>query len=434
MDIVSPVEILQKLIRFNTTNPPGNEIECIQYINTLFKSVGLEAKIVGERENRKNLFVRLKGEGSSPPLLMYGHVDVVTTENQEWSVPPFEGVVKDHFLYGRGALDMKGPLTMMIWAIMRAKAERIKPKGDILFTAVCDEEEEGDLGASYLVDNYKELFQDVRYAIGEIGGFTMYIDNKRFYPIMVSEKQKCSIRAVIRGKGGHGSIPVHDEAMAKLGRTLMQLNNKSLPVHITPPVRQMLEALIKYLPFQTKIVLGRLLNPLFTDKILNCLGEKKAFFDPILHNTVNATIVGGGNKINVIPSEVWVEFDGRLLPGLKSDGIISELRSIIKEDIEFEVMRYVPGTGKVDMGLFDSLAHIIREFDSEGIPIPFVVSGVTDARYFGKLGIQTYGFTPMLLQRDIDFSKLIHGQDERIPLEALEVGSKAVFELIKSYK
>jgi acetylornithine deacetylase/succinyl-diaminopimelate desuccinylase-like protein len=196
-------------------------------------------------------------------------------------------------------------------------------------------------------------------------------------------------------------------------------------------VKQMIDSLAKNLSFPSSAILKQLLNPLMTDKILKLLGDNGNIFDPLLHNMVNATIVHGGDKVNVIPGEVVVEYDGRLLPGFKQEDMLSELRKLLGTEIEFEVTHYEEGPAKVNMGLFDTLGGIIREYEPEGIPIPFVVSGVTDARFFSKLGIQTYGFTPMLLPKDVNFSRMIHAADERIPVEALGFGTNAIFDLLQ---
>lgn len=435
MDSIKPEMLLQKLIRFNTTNPPGNEKECIIYIDTLLRNAGIETVLLhGENPDRLNLLAKIKGVGNEPPFLMYGHADVVTTEQQQWKYPPFEGVLAEDCVWGRGALDMKGALAMMICAMLRLKQEGFVPEGDIILCIVSDEEDGGLQGAGYLVSEHHQLFNDVKHAIGEIGGFTMNISGKKFYPIMVSEKQRCAIRATLKGPGGHGSLPARNGAMAKLGEMLFRLNKERLPVHITPPVKLMLEALSSNLPFPAGTMLGMLTNPVMTDRILNIMGEKGRVFDPILHNTVNATIVRGGSKINVIPSEIVVEFDGRILPGFRPEDILNELEAVVGRDMKLELMLYDEGPGRIDMGLFDTLSAIIKEEEKDGIPIPFVVSGVTDARFFARLGIQTYGFTPMLLTKDMDFSRLLHNADERIPIAALHFGTEAIYKLITCYK
>lgn len=432
---VKPEILLRNLIRFNTTNPPGNEEMCIRYIENLLRDAGIETVLLhGENPGKLNLVARIKGQGFEPPFLMYGHADVVTTEHQQWNYPPFEGVLAEGCVWGRGALDMKGALAMMICAMLQVKQTGFVPRGDIILCVVSDEEDSGIHGAKYLVEKHGALFNDVRHAIGEIGGFTMNISGKKFYPIMVAEKQRCGIRAKIKGQGGHGSLPVKNGAMSQLSGVLSKLNKERLPVHVTPPAKLMLEALSSNLPFLPGKVLGMLTNPIMTNRILDVMGEKGRVFDPILHNTVNATIIRGGNKINVIPSEVVVDFDGRILPGYTPEDLLEELESVIGKNVELEVMFYDKGPDKLDMSMFYNLSQIIREEEKDGIPIPFIVSGVTDARYFAKLGIQTYGFTPMTLPDEIDFSKLIHSENERIPVMALYFGAEAIYKLLTRYK
>jgi len=212
----NPVEILQKLIRFDTTNPPGNEAECISYCDELLGEAGIKTTILAKNPSRPNLIARLNGRGDAPPLLLQGHIDVVTTENQEWEHPPFAAKIVDNYVWGRGALDMKGAVAMMLSAIIMAKKEGAELPGDVVLALVSDEEDGGGDGAAFLVDKHPGLFEGVRFALGELGGFTFYVGNKRFYPIMVAEKQRCWLKATVRGAGGHGSMPVKGGAMAEV--------------------------------------------------------------------------------------------------------------------------------------------------------------------------------------------------------------------------
>jgi acetylornithine deacetylase/succinyl-diaminopimelate desuccinylase-like protein len=278
------------------------------------------------------------------------------------------------------------------------------------------------------------LFEGIRYAIGELGGFTFYIGKRRFYPIMVGEKQMCRIRATIRGPGGHGSIPVRGGAMARLSRLLQKLDKNRLPVHITPVASLMFKAVASSLGGLKGLMLGQLTNPLLTNGLLNLLGERGRLFDPLLHNTVSATILHGSEQINVIPSEISVGLDGRLLPGYHPDDIIAELHQLIGSDIELEVIRFDPGPAEPDMALFDTLVDILRKADPDGIPIPLLLSGVSDGRFFSRLGIQTYGFLPMPLPEGLNFSQTIHAANERIPVEALDFGASAIYKLLQRYK
>jgi len=428
-----PAELLQRLIQFDTTNPPGNEAECINFIKSLLTEAGIETTILGQTPERPNLIAKLPGQGSASPLLLYGHVDVVTTENQQWQHPPFEGKVVDGFVWGRGALDMKGGVAMMLAAFLRAKYEDLKLPGDVILAIVSDEEAGGDFGSKYLVENHPDLFEGIRYAIGEFGGFTFYVGKQRFYPVMIAEKQICWIKATMRGPGGHGSLPVQDGAMAALSRLLERLDRHRLPVHVTPVARLMIETITSAIGGLKGLILNQLTNPLLTDRVINILGENGHIFNSILHNTVSPTILQGSTKINVIPSEVTVELDGRLLPGYHPDDMVAELHQIVGDDIEIEVVLHDPGPTEPDMGLFDLLAGILRQADPDGIPLPFLLSGCTDARFFSQLGIQTYGFLPMTLPEDFNFSQTIHAADERIPVEAIDFGANAIYELLQCF-
>ena len=430
---LQPVELLQKLIRFDTTNPPGNVTECISFIDGLLTDAGVQTTILAREAERPNLIARLPGEGNAPPLLLYGHVDVVTTANQQWQHPPFEGRVADGFVWGRGALDMKGAIAMMLTAFLRAKADNLALPGDVVLTFVCDEETLGSCGARFLVEEHADLFDGIRYAIGEFGGFTFYVAGHRFYPIMVAEKQACWMKATVRGLGGHGSRPVRGGAMARLARLLAQLDKRRLPVHITPAARLTIRAMADAIGGPTGLILGQLLNPALTDRVLDLLGERGRVFDPGLHNTVSPTILHGSDKVNVIPSAVSVELDGRLLPGYGPDDLVAELAYLVGNDVAFEVIQSEPGPAEPDMGLFDTLAGILRQADPDGIPVPLLLPATTDGRLFSRLGIQTYGFTPMQLPEDLNFTQTIHGTDERIPVEAVGFGADAIYALLQRF-
>jgi acetylornithine deacetylase/succinyl-diaminopimelate desuccinylase-like protein len=435
MSELGPVEILQKLIRFDTTNPPGDERECIEWIATLIRDApgaGCATELVGDPE-RPSLIARLSGAGDSPPLLLQGHVDVVPAEG-EWTHPPFAAEIHDDFIWGRGALDMKGGVAMMLAGFLRAKAATTPPPGDVIFCALADEEGGSGRGAALLVRENPELFEGVRFAIGEFGAFTMAIGGKRLFPVMVAEKQVFWIRATFRGPAGHGSMPVRGGAMAKLGELLTGLDRKRLPVHVTPPVRMMIEAIAAELPLPQKLLLRAMLEPPATDRILGLLGERKVFFDPLLHNTVSATVVRGGNAANVIPGEVSVELDCRLLPGFGPEQVLAEIEQTTGVAIdEHEVLQHDPGGAEPDLGMFDELAAILTELDPGARVVPMVLPAVTDGRFFAALGIQTYGFLPMPLPEDLPFMQLIHAPDERIPVAAVEFGAEAIARLLTRF-
>ena len=430
---MTPAELLQRLIRFDTTNPPGNERACVELIDGLLTEAGLETTIVAKKPERPNLVARLPGAGTAPPLLLQGHVDVVPTTGQDWSRDPFGGELADGFIHGRGALDMKGAVAMMVSAVLRAAKQELQPAGDVILVVLSDEEAGGDDGALHLVTERPDLLEGVRYAIGEFGGFSFAVAGRRFYPIQVDEKRVCWMRATVRGPGGHGSLPMHGGTMARLAKLLRTLDRKRLPVHVTPVMERTIAAIGEELPKPLALGLGRLLDPRLTDRVLDVLGERGTFFDPLLHNTVNATIVAGGDKVNVIPSEITVDLDARLLPGQTPDDLLRELRALVGDDVELEVGRAEPGPPEPDFGLFDLLSGVLKDADPTGTPIPMLLAAITDARHFGRLGIQGYGFTPMQLPADLRFTELIHAADERIPAGAVDFGTDAILRVLERY-
>jgi acetylornithine deacetylase/succinyl-diaminopimelate desuccinylase-like protein len=429
-----PEELLQNLIRFDTTNPPGNEALLMEYIDSLLTAAGFETAFIAKDPTRPNLLTRLKGKGEAPPLLLYGHADVVTAANQKWTYPPFEGRIADGYVWGRGALDMKCGLAMMIASLLRAKAENLQPAGDIIFCAMCDEETGGNYGAKFLVEEHPEIFKDVKYAVSEFGGYTMYIDGRKFYLVQVAEKQNCCVEMTFHGPGGHGSVPVKDSAMSKMGKVLVALNEHKLQVHITPVTEKMIRIIASHLPLPSSTYFNQLLDPALTDEILEVIKDKTGnFFDPLLHNTVNAIIVKGGERINVVPGEVTLYLDGRILPGFTDKDLISELRQIAGEGCDIKITMYEAVKSNIDLKLFDMLADILKRKEPECIPIPIVIGASTDAKQLAKLGIQTYGYLPIDLPEGFDFMKHVHAADERIPVKSLYSGTDAIYKAISRY-
>ena len=430
-----PVELLQNLIRFNTTNPPGNEKECVSYINHLLTTAGFQTNFFAKDHSRPNLLARLEGTGDAPPLLLQGHVDVVPTNPEKWKYPPFEGKIAEGYVWGRGALDMKGGVAMMLSAFLRAKANGLKSRGDVILAILSDEETGSEFGAQYLIDNHPEQLEGVRYAIGEFGGFPFYLSKQKFYQIQVTEKQRSRIKVVINGPDGYGSLlPPKGNVSANLANLLTNLDKQRLPAHITPIPHTMIEAMSSALTFPSNRILRLLLNPRLTDHVLKVLGEKGRTLHPLFHNTVNALKIEGGQTNNImIPNKMEVNLAAYILPGCRPDDVITELREILPTEADFETLLFEPVPEKPDMALYGILVQILKEEDPEGIPMPLILPAVTDGRYFSRLGIQTYGFLPMNLPPDFNFSQYTHADNERIPVEALDFGSKAIYKLLERY-
>jgi acetylornithine deacetylase/succinyl-diaminopimelate desuccinylase-like protein len=423
---VTPVELLQQLIRFDTTNPPGNEAACIEFLRDLLADAGVETEVYARDPGRPNLIARVVGKGGGQPLLLQGHVDVVTTAGQNWQRPPFGGDLVDGYVWGRGAADMKGGVAILVSACLRAARGEIRRDGDLVLAVLSDEEAGGDFGARFLVEDHPHLFDGIRYGISEFGGFTLHLGGRRFYPIQVAEKQICWLKATIRGPGGHGALITRGGIMARLARFLRDVDRKPLPVHVTPVAREMLERIAAELPQPRRGVILSLLKPRLTDRMLPLLGATARTTEPLLRNTVSATIIRAGEKINVVPAQVEVELDGRALPGFGPDDLIGELQDVVGKDVELELIRHDPGPAAPDLGLFDTLAGVLRELDPDATPVPMLQIGVTDARFFARRGIQTYGFLPMRLPPGLAFLSLIHAADERVPADAIDFGVEAL--------
>jgi acetylornithine deacetylase/succinyl-diaminopimelate desuccinylase-like protein len=279
----------------------------------------------------------------------------------------------------------------------------------------------------------------------------MHLAGRRFYPIQVAEKQTCQVRATVRGAGGHASLAARGGATAKLARLLQRLDEKRLPVHMTPVVQRMLEEIAGSLPSAAgpaarqavrstaglpgavTSLLRQFLGTQPVDLLIDHGGDSARLLDPLLHNTAVPTIVRSGEKENVVPSQASVVIDGRLLPGQQPDDFLRELRDVVGPDVELEVAAFDEANWEVDYGLYPVLAGILSDLDTGATPIPMLLPAVTDGRLFGRLGIQSYGFLPLKLDPSFSFMDTIHAADERVPVEALEFGTRAMSELLTRY-
>ncbi len=432
----NPTELLRTLLRFDTTNPPGNETACVRWVDQLLRGAGLETVLVGDNPERLNLVTRLKGRGEGPALLVHGHVDVVPTDGQPWSVPPFDGVLRDGILWGRGALDMKGSVATILAAVLRMQQEGVKPPGDVVVAIVADEEAGSEHGAGFLVREHPHLFRDVRYAVGEGGGHSVEMEGRRLYPIAVAEKRVCWMRVRLQGRGGHGSSPVFGGAMARLRALLEALDSRWLPVHVTEAARQQVTAMAKAADAPLSTQLLSLLEPARTDATLAELGPLARRLGPLLHHTVSVTRIHASDKVNVIPSEITVELDGRLLPGYAAADLVGEIEERLEgipHDLEI-IRTEPPGKGAShDLVGYEVLAALMRELDPDGIPIPSVTAGFTDGCQFSKLGIQNYGCLPGRFPADFQGEGLVHAADERIPVSALDFGAEGVYQILTQF-
>ncbi len=431
------VELLRALIRVDTTNPPGNEHAAAELLADSLAQDGIEPKLISAQKDRTSLVARLEGDGSRPPLLLTAHLDVVAADASRWRHPPFAAVVEDGWLYGRGAVDMKNMAAMSAMVLKTLRRERARLRRDVVFAAVADEEAGCELGSKFLVDHYADLVR-AEYALGEIGAFTLELNGKRLYPIQVAQKGIAWIRARAEGTPGHGSMPREDNPVVHLSAALARLTPDALPIKPTPAARRFLRALAHAQPFLARMVMPLLLNPALADRLLAHLPDRGAAraINAVLRNTATPTVLRAGQKTNVIPAYAEAEIDGRTLPGQTVDDLLNELRELLGEGIRLDVMRRLdPVEVDPDTDMFRHLARAVRQMDPDGVAVPYVIPGFTDAAAFSKLGTVYYGFSPTYFPPapKVSFGELYHGDDERIPVEGFQRGLTALYAAVKEW-
>lgn len=432
--MIDSTALLQQLIRIDTSNPPGGERRAMELVKRVLGDHGVDVGMVAAEPDRPNLIARIRGRETAPPLLLQGHMDVVPVTGQRWSHPPFSGTVSDGFVWGRGALDMKGPIVMMIDAVLRLVASGDRPAGDVILCLVADEESGSALGAKHLVTNHPEIFDGVEHAIGEFGGFSYHLDGVEFIPIQVSERIPVTFTLTFRGDGGHGSLPVSGGAMSQLGQALTALDSRSFPVHIAPATRLMLEAIARHTEGVTAFGVRRLLDERTAGVTSKLFRSQFGRLDALLRNTVSPTVVRGGDATNVIPAVVELRLDGRMLPTSTPERFLAELRAVVGDQCEIGyATEWTAPPPDLDLSVYPLLKNILTGMRPGVVPVPYMQSGATDGRVFAELGIQTYGFTPMPLPEGFSFERTVHGSDERIPVDALDFGARAIYELLRRY-
>lgn len=430
------LEDFRTLLRFRSINPPGNEGPAADFVAQRLKDAGIETTIVYSGD-RPNVVGRIRGDGSAGgPLLLTGHLDVVPVEEQYWDLEPFAAEIKDGYLYGRGAIDMKNMVAMSLSIAQAIKASEATLTRDLIVAFVSDEEEGCEHGSKFLVENHPELVQ-ADYMLGEIGGFNLEINDVRYYPIQVGEKGLCRIRLSAFGEPGHGSMPHNENAVVRISEAIAKLGRTRLPYHHVQSVEANLRAIAKHQKSPVREVLPLVLKPLLRDVMLDKVIADKSLaktLGALLANSVSPTGLEAGIKINMIPSSASALLDGRVLPGQTPDDLIRELKAVIGEGFEFEIIHDSPGR-ESDMHdpMFEKICENVRRHDPQGIPIPSLVPGFTDAQYFGRLGMQCYGYSPVRFpsEDNIKFSDLFHGHNERIHVEGFLWGLRSLWDLVR---
>lgn len=419
------VTLTSELIQIDTTNTGDpatlvGERAAAEYVADKLTEVGYEITYVesGGRD-RHNVITRLTGaDPERGALLVHGHLDVVPADASEWSVHPFSGVIQDGYVWGRGAVDMKGMVGMMLALARHYRRHGIVPPRDIIFAFLADEEAGGSYGAQWLVDNRPELFDGATEAISEVGGFSVTLkDGVRAYLIETAEKGIRWMKLRARGTAGHGSMIHRDNAVTKLAEAVTKLGNHRFPLVLTDSVREFLAGVTE--------ITGWEFPEDDIDGAVAKLGNVSRMIGATLRDTANPTMLTAGYKSNVIPSVAEAAVDCRILPG-RLEAFDRELDELLGPEIEREWMELPPVETTFDGALVDTMKTSLLAEDPDARILPYMLSGGTDAKAFQRLGIRNFGFTPLQLPADLDFSALFHGVDERVPVDALRFGTRVL--------
>lgn len=430
------VDLCQRLLRLDTTNPPGREILAAELIADELSAAGLEPVVMESAPGRGNVVARLKGTGAKPPLLLTAHLDVVEHEPDKWTHPAFGGEIHDGCLWGRGAIDMKNMAAMSVALMARLAREGVKLERDLIFAGVADEEAGCRYGSLWLVEHHADLVR-AEYAIGEGGGFNFHLGGKSFFTVQVAEKGVCWVKAKVTGEPGHGSIPRKDSAVVRLAAAIARLGEKGLPHQSTPVMRDFVRALAQSLPRPMRPLIERLMQPDIAPKILSRL-PNQALARPLLAmlgNTASPTVLRAGQKTNVIPGLAEAEIDGRMLPGQTDADILRELQAVLGDDVELEVMWSLPPvvTEPRESPLMSTIIDVMAEREPGSPVVPYLLPGFTDAKAFTQLGTKWYGFAPVKLPKGMRFADMFHGHDERIPVDGLRWGAETLGHIVTRF-
>lgn len=418
------------LLRIDSSNygdgsGPG-ERAAAEYVAASLAEVGLEPEVFESAPRRTSVVVRLPGaDPARPALVLHGHTDVVPAEAADWAVPPFSGEEVDGVLWGRGAVDMKGMDAMILAVVRQMVREGRRPPRDVVVAFFADEEAGGRQGARWAVDHRAELFEGATEAISEVGGFSVDVAGRRAYLLQTAEKGIGWLRLVAEGRAGHGSGSTVDNAVTELAAAVARIGAHRWPMHLTPTVEALLRGVADLvgLPYDPA-------DEAAVEQLVDALGPARRFVGATLRTTANPTRLTAGYKTNVVPGRATAEVDMRFLPGdeAAARATIAELAGprVRLEDVHADVALETPFEG----ALVDAMVASLAAEDPEALVLPYMLSAGTDNKSFSRLGITGYGFAPLRLPADVDFTGMFHGVDERVPLDALRFGTRVLGRLL----
>lgn len=422
------VKMLTDLIRINTVNPPGNELEAARYVKEILDREGIENSIHEAAPGRANLVARIPGTGRFKPLALLSHLDVVGANPSQWRHDPFGGIITDDYIWGRGALDMKGMLTMELMALLQIKRAGRAPHRDVILVAAADEEAGGEHGISWLLEQGIPGLKEAEYVINE-GGEGITQDGRPIYSCQNGEKGVLWINLTLTGTPGHGSMPVEDNAILHMNQVLNRISSIKPELTLSTTTRSYITAIAN----AKGITLSP--DPAISDQRLKQLISQELNHERSLqamfYHTISPTIMKAGMKTNVLPEKCELTLDCRLLPGETPDGFLQKLQERINDpQVTIDIIHAAPPTeSSVDTELFWVMERAVHRENSKALVVPYLSPGGTDSRYFRRLGITAYGFMPILITEE-ELQRM-HGIDERLSLANLEQGTRILTQVVR---
>jgi acetylornithine deacetylase/succinyl-diaminopimelate desuccinylase-like protein len=422
-------DLLSHYIRIDTTNPPGRELAAAQFWKEVLARERIDAQVFESQPGRGVVYARLKGTGEEKALILLHHLDVVPAVKSEWEDDPFAGVIKAGYVYGRGAIDCKGVAVAQFMALALLKRVGLPLKRDIIFLGTADEEAGGQQGAGWFVDQHFDLIADAEFLLTEGGGVRIH-DGRRSYDVDIAEKAPCWIQLETSGPAGHGSRPLPETAVTRLIRALEKIVRYETEVKVVPSVQAYFSALAEGEEPEKAARLRRLekslADPHFRQEFL-----ANPMYNALVRNTISPTVLEGSNKTNVIPGRARAQLDCRLLPGEDPQEFVKRLERLVNDsDVNFSVlMNFPPLASEAETSLFRAIRNVAERRDPQAPVVPAVLAGFTDAHYFRRKGIVSYGFSGLPLAEED--GRRVHGDNERISLASLREGIQILVELVQ---
>ena len=423
------ITLCQEMIRIPSVNHGeglGDEKAMAEYVAKKLTEVGIHSELIETAPNRVNVVAKVEGaDQNRTGLVLHGHIDVVPANAADWSVDPFSGVIKDGFIWGRGAVDMKDMDAMILATVRMWQRIGYKPPRNILLVFFADEEAGSNYGSRWLVKHRPEIFDGYSEAVSEVGGFSVTITGEhRLYLIEAAQKGIQWMKLTAKGTAGHGSFINQDNAVTKISDAVARIGAYEWPQLETKTSNFFFRKIAE--------LTGDKYDPKNFKPLLRHLGDAVRMLGATISNTANPTMLEAGYKVNVIPQSASAMVDGRFLPGHENQ-LQETIKKLAGDEIEIEILtRDIALEVEFAGPLVKAMCDAISGEDSAGIPVPYLMSGGTDNKALHDLGIVGYGFSPLKLPKDLDFFALFHGVDERVPIDGLKFGVRVLYEFLEN--